>query len=59
LKLRTKVLNLHSKPEKLRERVFYSLPSCSFTFAYLTFVTFRTTYCSCIFLVSFLAPPLA
>jgi len=53
LKLTTKVLTLCSKSEKLSKRVFHSLPSCSFTFAWWTFVTFRTTYCSCIFLGSF------
>jgi len=31
LKLITKVLTLRSKPEKLRELVFHSLSSCSFT----------------------------
>ena len=34
LKLITKVLTIRSKPEKLREGVFYSLSSCSFTFTY-------------------------
>jgi len=43
LKLTTKVLTLCSKPEKLRERVFHSLSSCSFTITWWTFVTFRTT----------------
>jgi len=32
LELTTKVLTLCSKPEKLRERVFHSLSSCSFTY---------------------------
>jgi len=43
VKLITKVLTLSSKPEKLCERVFHSLPSCSFTFTWWTLVTFRTT----------------
>jgi len=43
LKLVTKILTPYSKPEKLRERVFHSLSSCSFTFTWWTFVTFRTT----------------
>jgi len=42
LKLIKKVLTLCSKPEQLRERVFHSLLSCSFTFTWWTFVTFRT-----------------
>jgi len=32
LKLVTKVLTLCNRPEKLGERVFHSLSSCSFTF---------------------------
>jgi len=36
LKLITKVLILCSKPENLRERVFHSLSSCSFTFTWWT-----------------------
>jgi len=34
LKLITKVLTLCSKLERLRERVFHSLSSCSFTFTW-------------------------
>jgi len=41
LKLITKVFTLCNKPEKLRERVFLSLSSCSFAFTWWTFVTFR------------------
>jgi len=57
LKLITKLFNLYSKPEKLRERVFHSLSSCSFTFSWWTFVTFRTAklYISWLFLASHLA----
>jgi len=43
LKLITNVLTPCSKLEKLRERVFHSLWSCSFTFTRWTFLTFRTT----------------
>jgi len=42
-KLITEVLTLCNKPEKLLERVFHSLSSCSFTFTWWTFITFRTT----------------
>jgi len=57
LKLITKLFNLYSKPEKQRERVFHSLSSCSFTFSWWTFVTFRTAklYISWLFLASHLA----
>jgi len=57
LKLITEVLTLSSKPEKLRERVFHSLSSCSFTF-----IAGRWSLSelhSYTFLDSFLAPPLA
>jgi len=36
-------LTLSSQHEKLRERVFHTLSSCSFTFTWWTFVTYRTT----------------
>ena len=41
LKLMTKVLTLCNTPEKLREHVFHSLSSCSFTLLGGSLVTFR------------------
>jgi len=54
LKLITKVLTLCSKPEKLRELVFHSLHSLLLGGR----SSISETY-SCIFLGTFLAPPLA
>jgi len=51
--LTTKVLTLCSKPAKLRERVFHSLSSCSFTL--LGGRSSLSEPHSCIFLQSFLA----